>query len=150
MSNVSEPAGDERTQPSDGGQSPPATVRAEGVLVGLQGLVVVGFAVFELIELGSATLGVGAVIGQAVTFLLVGLLLLAVARGLVRGRLWSRSPALMVQILLLPVGYWLAVPSHQVLPGLVVLLVGLVGLGLLLCAPSREWAEHLDAARREL
>jgi hypothetical protein len=37
-----------------------------------------------------------------------------------------------------------------VLPGILVLLVGLVGLGLLLSAPSRAWAENLDEARRTI
>jgi hypothetical protein len=128
----------------------PASVWGAGGLVGLQGLVTVGFAVFEVVQLRSATLGVGAVLGEAGTFVLVGLLLLAVARGLLRGRFWSRTPAVVVQILLLPVGYSLLVPSRQVLLGAVVLVVALVGLGLLLCAPSRAWSENLDEARRQV
>jgi hypothetical protein len=125
------------------------TVRVAGGLVGLQGLVTVGFAVFEVVRLRSATLGVGAVLGGAGTFVLVGLLLCAVAMGLLRGRFWSRTPAVVVQILLLPVGYSLLVPSRQVLWGALVLVVALAGLGLLLCAPSRAWSESLDEARRQ-
>jgi hypothetical protein len=137
--------------PGNGAGAPlPSTVRAAGALVGLQGVATIGFVVFELVSVRSATLAVGAVLGEAGTFLLFGVLLLVIARGLWRGRFWSRTPAVVVQILLLPVGYSLLVPSHQVLPGALVALVALVGLGLLLCAPSRVWSENLDQARREV
>jgi hypothetical protein len=124
-------------------------IRAAGLLVGLQGLVGVGFALFEVLNLRSATLGVGAVLGEAGMFVVLGVALLAVAAGLVRGRFWARTPAVVVQILLLPVAYSLLVPSRQVLLGAVVAVVALLGLGLLLCAPSRGWAENLDEARRQ-
>lgn len=142
------PRADAPDAASDSGAGPPWTVLAAAALVAVQGLAAIGFAVFALLSVRSAMLGAGAVFGEAGTALLAGALLLAVARSLLRGRLWGRTPAVVVQILLLPVGYSLLVPSHQVLAGVVVLLVALAGLGLLLCAPSREWSESLDEARR--
>jgi nitrogen fixation-related uncharacterized protein len=127
---------------------PPATIRAAGALVGLQALVAVGFAVYALIRIRSGVLGVSAVLGEAGMYLLVGVALLAVALGLLRGRFWARTPAVVVQILLLPVAYTLLVSAHRLLIGAVVAVVAVGGLALLLCGPSRLWAEDLDNARR--
>jgi hypothetical protein len=117
-------------------------------LVGVQGLVAIGFAVYGLIRMRSGMLGVSAVLGEAGMFILVGAALLAVAGGLWRGRFWSRIPGVVVQILLLPVAYTLLVSAHQLLIGAVVAVIAVGGLVLLLCAPSRAWSEDLDDARR--
>jgi uncharacterized protein (DUF2062 family) len=80
--------------------------------------------------------------------LLVGLAVLWVAWGLARGRFWSRTPAIVVQILLLPVAYSLLVPSHQVLLGALVGAVVLAVLLLLMSNPAKSWALDLDEQRR--
>jgi hypothetical protein len=118
------------------------------VLVGAEGLVAVGFAVYLVARVGAGTLGLRAILGEAGMYLIIGAAVIAVGLGLVRGRFWSRTPAIVVQILLLPVGYSLLVPSHQTVLGAVVAVVVLATLGLLLSGPSRAWSEDLDRARR--
>ena len=84
-------------------------VRRAAVLVAVEGVGLVGvgvaYAVAGLLgepedRVGAELLGVIAVV--------VGLLLLLVARALDRRRSWARSPAVVVQLLALPVGYRLA------------------------------------------
>jgi hypothetical protein len=88
---------------------PPATVRPSAlvVLVALvagQGIGLVCLAAFFLVELlvASPTSAARAVMAALLTFL-AGLGLLAVARGLRRARRWARAPALVTQLLALPV-----------------------------------------------
>jgi len=88
---------------------PPATVRPSAlvVLVALvagQGIALVCLAAFFLVELlvASPTSAARAVMAALLT-LLAGLGLLAVARGLRRARRWARAPALVTQLLALPV-----------------------------------------------
>ncbi|HZZ51536.1 MAG TPA: hypothetical protein VFE65_31980 [Pseudonocardia sp.] len=128
---------------------PPQTVIAAGVLVVLEGLVALAFAVFEVIQLRSSTLGVGAVLPQVGLFVLVAVVLGAIGRGLMRGKFWARTPALVIQILLLPAAWSLLSSSRQPALGVVAGLVALAGIGLLLCGPSRAWSEDLDGARRQ-
>lgn len=118
------------------------------MLVVLEGLVALAFAGYEVIQLRSSTLGLGAVLPQAGLFVLVAVVLGAIGRGLMRGKFWARTPALVIQILLLPVA-WSLLTSRQLALGLVVGVVALVGIGLLLCGPSRAWSEDLDGAQRQ-
>ena len=86
-----------------------SAVRRAAVLVALEGLGLVGvgtvYAVAGLV--GQPEDRVGTELG-AVIAVVVGLLLLVVARGLDRQRAWSRGPAVTVQLFALPVGYGLA------------------------------------------
>lgn len=75
-------------------------------VVGLQALVVLAFAVFYLLS-GGHGFSTFNVVASAALFLLAAAGLLLVARGLVAGRRWARSPALTWQIVLLPVAYGL-------------------------------------------
>ncbi len=86
---------------------PPARPPALVVLVALvaaQGLGLVGLAVFFLVELMvSSPSSTARAVMAALLTLLAGLGLLAVARGLRRARRWARAPALVTQLLALPV-----------------------------------------------
>ena len=74
-------------------------------LVAAQGVGLAGLAVFFLVELAVSTpLSVTRAVTAALLTLLAGLGLLAVARGLHRRRRWARAPALVTQLLVLPVG----------------------------------------------
>ena len=88
---------------------PPAARPVAGLalvaLVAAQGLGVAGLAVFFLVELVVATpLSVPRALMAALLTLLGGVGLLLVARGLDRGRRWARAPALVTQLLVVPVG----------------------------------------------
>jgi hypothetical protein len=119
-------------------------VRLAGVLVGIQGLVAVGFAV----ALGLRSLGpdvaAGSVLGEAGYFVLIGAAVVAVGLGLVRGRRWARTPAIVTQLLLLPVVYSLIGPSRQLVLGIVAGLYVVATFMLLISERSREWSMGLD------
>jgi len=119
---------------------PPAPVRLAGVLVGLQALGAAAFTVVVALRAGEADLGTPAALGEAGFFLLVAGALGAVAWGLVTGRRWARTPAIVTQLLLLPVVYSLLGPSHQLLIGLVAGAVVVAAFLLLISERSRAWS----------
>jgi hypothetical protein len=76
---------------------PPWQIRASGVTVGVEGLLGIVFAVALAIRSASSPAGVGLVLGEAGYFLLIGAALVFVAVGLVPGRRWARTPAIVTQ-----------------------------------------------------
>jgi hypothetical protein len=131
------------------GARPPGVVRAAAALVAAQGAVAVGFAGFLVVNASASAQRLGALLGEAGMFLVIGAAVLLVAWGLVKGRFWARTPAIVVQLLLLPVAYSLLVPSRQVLAGALVGAVVLAALLLLLSNPAKSWALDLDERRRQ-
>jgi hypothetical protein len=115
-------------------------VRAAGALVGLETLAAGAFAVVLALRATGTQLGMGAVVGEAVFFLLVAVALGAVAAGLVTGRRWARTPAIVTQLLLLPVVYSLIGPSQQLVLGLVAGVVVATAFMLLISERSRAWS----------
>jgi hypothetical protein len=124
-------------------------VRAAAALVALQGLAGVGFAGYLVVNGASAAQGTGAVLPEAGLFLVIGAAVLALARGLARGRFWARTPAIVVQLLLLPVDWSLLMTAHRVVAGLLAGALLLATLALLMCPPARDWALDLDDRRRD-
>lgn len=104
-------------------------------LVGLQGIVLLGFAAFDALQLArsQASEPRGAVSVLSLSVLAGGALLL-VARGLRRRRRWSRSPALLTQLILIPVALSL-VRSDRWYVGALLLVWAAITLVLLL-APA--------------
>jgi hypothetical protein len=125
---------------------PPGVVRAAGALVGLQALGATAFTVAVALRAGEADLGTAAALGEAGFFLIVAVALGAVAWGLLTGRRWARTPAIVTQLLLLPVVYSLIGPSHQLLIGLAAGVVVFAAFMLLISERSRLWSmgESLD------
>ena len=123
--------------------APPPQVRAAGLLVGVEALAAAVFTVALVLRAGATDLGTGAVLGEAGFFLLVALTVGAIGAGLVRGRRWARTPALVLQLLLLPVVYSLLGPSHQVLLGLVCGVLVFATFMLLVHERSRLWSMDL-------
>ena len=122
---------------------PGSTLRLCAALVGLQALGLAAVAVFYLVELLVATeddvvralVTIGLALAAAVGLALV-------ARGLLHGRRWARSPALVTNLLVVPVaigllqgGVWYA--------GVPLLLWALAVLGLLF-APATAAALEDD------
>ena len=122
------------------------------MLVGTQGLLGLGFAValvVRAVTVEDAGLLVRDIVGEAGYFVLIGAALVAVGLGLVAGRRWARTPAIVTQLLLLPVVYTLIGPSRQLLLGIV---AGVFVAGtflLLISEASRTWSMGLDELRRE-
>ena len=119
-------------------------MRIAGVLVGAQGLLAAAVAIALLVRAVLRPGGLVAVAGEALLFAVFAAGLLAVARGLLLGLRGARSPAVVAQLLLLPVVYSLLGPSRQLLLGLI---SGAVVLGVLwglFTAPARAWAAGAD------
>jgi hypothetical protein len=87
----------------------PTAVRVAAGLLALEGaaLVVLGLVYGALSAAGEPESLAGAELAAGFA-VVAGLLLLVVARAVSRLRGWSRSPALVTQVLMLPVGYGLA------------------------------------------
>jgi hypothetical protein len=119
-------------------------VRAAGVLVALQALLALVFAGFLVVRASSAELPVSFVLGEAAYFAVIGAALLAVGLGLLAGRRWARTPAIVTQLLLLPVVYSLLGPSRQLVLGIVAGAVVITAFLLLISERSRMWSMGLD------
>ncbi|GAY09919.1 hypothetical protein [Pseudonocardia sp. N23] len=140
MTSESEPPAAAAARPAP--QTPPQ-VRLAGVVVALQGLVGVVFGVVLLVRGLGAGAGVRFVLGETGYFVLIGVACVAIGVGLLRGRRWARSPAIVVELLLLPVVYSLLGPSKQIVWGIVVGAVVIATFLLLISERSREWALDL-------
>lgn len=119
----------------------PWQVRSAGGLVGLEAAGALVFAVALAVRSASTDSSLGLVLGQAGFFVLVGGTLAAVARGLATGRRWARTPAIVTQLLLLPVAYSLIGPSHQLLIGIVTGVLVAACFLLLISEAARAWME---------
>ncbi len=80
----------------------PALVLATGLLVVI-GMTAAGYGVLELLATNASRAVVGS--GAAIILLAYAVLLFAVARGVLRGRRWSRAPAIATQLIQLPVAW---------------------------------------------
>ena len=124
--------------------------RLAALLTGLQALSLVGFAVYYVVEL---VLGEGSdttrVLMSALLILLGGVGLGLLARGWLGSAQWPRTPTLVWNVILLPVGVSL-VQGNRVAIGWVVIAVALVAIVAAWVARDRE-AEVLpgdDAPQR--
>ncbi|TCK20592.1 hypothetical protein [Pseudonocardia endophytica] len=122
-------------------QAAPQNVRVAGALVALQGAVGAAFgAVFGARALAASGPAVGYGLAEAAFFLLIGAAVAAVGAALVRGHRGVRTPAIVVQLLLLPVVYSLIGPSRQLVWGIVTGLVVILTFLLLISDQSRRWS----------
>jgi len=82
----------------------PTALQVVAGLVAAEGLLLVGICAFYLVELAVATAtDVARALVSGGLALLAALGLLQVGRGLFRARRWARSPALVTNLILLPV-----------------------------------------------
>ncbi len=123
----------------------PPTVRGAGLLVGLQGLAGLAFAVALLVRaFGGASTPGNNVFGEAGYFAVLGGAVVLVGVALVLGKHWARSPAVVVELLLLGVAWYAAGPSGRPAIGVPVGVLCVVVLYLLFTARSRAWSMGLD------
>jgi len=102
-----------------------------------------GVAVAILIRAAVADAVNGYLLGEIGFFVVVGAAVLAAGAGLVGGRRGARTPAIVTQLLLLPVVYSLLGPSRQVLLGVLAGAYVLTTFLLLISERSRAWAMDL-------
>ncbi len=110
------------------------------MLVALEGAVAVGFAIFLVVRgLLGADQSVTSGYGTAAWFLILGGAVLAAGVALLRGQRWGRTIALMAQLLLLPVT-WYVLTSHRWFWGVLLGAVVLAALAMLSpAAPPAGW-----------
>jgi hypothetical protein len=72
-------------------------------LLALEAVIALGYAALELGQIRVTRAAAG--VGVAILMSGFGLLLLLVARGVFRGKRWSRGPAVATQLILLPIAW---------------------------------------------
>ena len=126
----------------------PAAVRGAGIVVAVQGAAALVVATVLVVRgIAGADQHVVNGVGTAVFFVLVGGVVLAAGRALVLGRRWGRGPAVVTQLLLLPVAWYLAVSSHQPAFGIPAGIVALTALVLLFSPAAVRWGAGGDQDR---
>ncbi|WP_165987467.1 hypothetical protein [Streptomyces sp. YIM 98790] len=130
--------------PSAPAARPPRTAAA-AVLTGLQGLVTAGLGVLMLVLVVTGEPdGVAQAVTGAVTVLALAAIPLSAALGLWRLRRWARGPAVLVQILCLPIGFELVAQGGLLRPaGLALMLAAAAAL---VCLFSAQTTEALGTA----
>lgn len=124
---------------------PPGSVRVAAVLLAAQGIGLVVLAAMTLssgISHGAKGAQLAAEVGY---FVIVGGLLALVAAGLLRGRRWARTPALVAQIVVFAVGMWMAFPSARLAPGLATMGLGAAVFLLLITPRANHWIRLFPA-----
>lgn len=82
----------------------------------------------------------GDLYAEAGFYLVFALGVLAVSTGLILGKLWARSPAVVVALLTVGVGWYSTGPSDRPAWGIPIMIVGAIVLFLLFQRPARAWA----------
>ncbi|MGW6390740.1 hypothetical protein ACWFR1_09560 [Streptomyces sp. NPDC055103] len=120
--------------------SRPTRLAAAAAVAGIEALGLLAGGVYMLVNAltdGSGDL-TGALTG-AVTLVALGLIPLAAARGLWRCRSWSRGPAVITQILALPVAWQMLQANSALIPvGVVLGALAVTGLVLLVNPATTE------------
>ena len=123
----------------------PAAVRGAGLLVVVQGVAALVLAAVLVVRgIAGADQRVVNGVGTAVFFVLVGAVVLAAGRALMVGKRWGRGLAVITQLLLLPVAWYLTVDSHRPGFGIPAGVVALAVLGLLFSPAGLRWAAGGD------
>jgi len=123
----------------------PLTVRGAGLLVTLQGLAGVGFAVAVLVRaFGGASTPGNNLYGEAAYFAVLGGGVLACGLGLLLGKTWARTPSVVVEIILLGVAWYAIGPSGRPEFGIPVAALAVLVIVLLFSTRSRAWSMGED------
>ncbi|NKQ59161.1 hypothetical protein HFP15_40600 [Amycolatopsis sp. K13G38] len=118
----------------------PREVRLAGLVTALPGLGLIVFGIVLLAATGQSDAPRNNVLAEAVFYVLFGLAVLGCAAGLAAGHTWARSPGVVMALITMGVGWYLAGPSGLPGPGVPVILVGLLIVVLLFRQPARAWA----------
>jgi len=111
------------------------------VIVAIQGLTALAAAVVLLVRgIAGADQRVVNGVATAVLFVVVGGVVLAAGRALTVGRRWGRGLAVITQLLLLPVAWYLVRGSQQPAAGVPVGVAAAVVLVLLFTPAALRWA----------
>ena len=117
---------------------PPLVVAAS--LVAVEGLVLVGYAVLELVSTSGDRVALG--VTTALFFAAYGVLLLAAAWAVSHGRSWARSPIVLAQLIQLGVAWGFRGGDTTVVAVVLALVSAVVLVGLLAPVSVAALAEH--------
>ncbi|HVV10878.1 hypothetical protein [Amycolatopsis sp.] len=118
----------------------PREVRAAGLVTALPGLGLLVFGIVLLAASGTSDAPKNNVWAEGAFYILFALAVLFCAVGLSFGHTWARSPGVVMALITVGIGWYLAAPSGQPGPGVPVIVVGVLILVLLFRQPSRAWA----------
>ena len=120
----------------------PLPVRAAAVVVFLQGLAILGAAVWLVVLELKGQSQLGNVYAEAGFFALMAAAVLACGVALLLGKAGARTPAVVIQVLLLGVAWYAIGPSSRPEYGIPVAVIAVLTLVLLLGAQARHWANE--------
>ncbi|WP_298179679.1 hypothetical protein [Saccharomonospora sp.] len=134
----------------------PREVRIAGALTALPGLTLLVFGVLLVVNSGDEPVMGGTILAaEIIYYVVLALGVLACAVALLLGKTWARSPALVVNLVVIGVGWYAAGPSDRSAIGVPIMLIGLAVIVLLFREPSRAWVlgqqegeSEEEAARR--
>jgi hypothetical protein len=119
----------------------PRRLMYAAVLAALEGAALVAGGVWMLVEgLGGDPDDRGSAVTGGITLIVLALLPLLAARGLLRQKSWSRGPAVITQIMALPVAYNLLQADSVAIPAGIALAVVAVAALVLLVNPATTQA----------
>ncbi len=84
----------------------------------------------------------GQLIGQCLYFVVIAALIAFVGTGLIRGRRWARTPAIVVQLVVVAIGVWMVTPSGRIGWGIGLIALGGIAGGLLLGPAANAWIKR--------
>lgn len=118
--------------------SPSRTVLVLAALIAVEGVGLIGVGVFTAIKTAvSKATSVGGALWAAVLAAAFGAVLIWLATAVARHRRWSRSPVVVIQIVLLPVGFSVGIQAHQVPYGVPILVLAVAILALFASPEAR-------------
>lgn len=86
----------------------PTTLRVAGGILAAEAVVVAGTGIWLAIgAIGESSGGIGMAIGSAILLVLLGLGMLFLSYGVFQVRRWSRGPAAVIELLMIPVAWQL-------------------------------------------
>ncbi|MFB9516347.1 hypothetical protein [Streptomyces purpureus] len=111
----------------------PARLTAAAAVTGLEALALFAGGVYILVTALTGTPdGLTQAVTGGATLIALGLIPLAAARGLLKARSWARGPAIITQILALPVAWQLLQATSVMIPaGIALAVIAVTGLVLL-------------------
>ncbi len=118
---------------------------ASGVLICVQALGVVILAVGIVISGLGNSAAAGQLLAQGAYYVVLAAAMATCGIALLQGRRWGRTPTIVIQILVLAVGYWMAVPSGRPGWGIALIVIAVVTGGLLLTGPANKWISRFPS-----
>ncbi|MFD8499501.1 hypothetical protein [Amycolatopsis sp. NPDC059657] len=125
----------------------PREVRIAGVITALPGLAMVVLAVLLLVKTSESS--GNNLLAEVGYYAVLGAGTIACGAGLLLGKTWARSPSVVVALIMIGVGWYLAGPSGQPGPGVPIGLLGVLVLVLLFRRASRAWVLGLRDGETE-